>query len=93
MKAAKIVLVVVFAAALIQSAKLGYRYFLPEVIPCCHGSDVTIYDIVGIVFIALFIYLFVHIGRRGGRSKGYRRLDSRYRQHKSDTYDYNRRYR
>jgi len=86
MKAAKIVLVVVFFAAMVNSARLDYRYFLPQVIPGCHGSNLSKYDIVGIVLVVNFIYLFMRIGKRSGQSKSNKPYDHTDKQNTTDIY-------
>ena len=89
MKAVKIILVVVFTAALIQGAKLGYSYFLPQVIPLCHGYRPGIYDLIGIVMIILFIFLFIRTGKRKRRSKGRNPYSQRNRQYRASSPRYN----
>lgn len=64
MKVAKIVVVLFVACALVNSAKLGYRYFLPQVIPLCSNWRPGIYDLAGIVMIIAFLYALTRIGRR-----------------------------
>jgi hypothetical protein len=96
MKAAKIILVVLFTAALVQGAKLGYSYFLPQIIPLCHGYKPGIYDLIGIVMILLFLYALRYRGRR--RRRGRRRTKASYpydqvsRQDMTNTYGRRNRY-
>ncbi|MFC1604018.1 hypothetical protein ACFL5F_03230 [Planctomycetota bacterium] len=64
MKAAKIVLVVIFSAALIRAARLGDIYPLPHALPLLGGKRPGLYDILGVLLVIAFLYAFSRIGRR-----------------------------
>jgi hypothetical protein len=64
MKAAKIVLVVVFSAALIRAARLGDIYPLPQALPLLGGKRPGLYDILGVLLVIAFLFAFSRIGRK-----------------------------
>ena len=93
MKAAKIVLVLVLSAALIHNAKIGYRYFLPQTLPFCGGLRPSIYDLIGILMIILFVYLLRRMSRQKRRSNDGDIYNQLHRQSKTDSDIYGNRYR
>ena len=92
MKTAKIVLVIVFAAAIISGAKLGYSYFLPRVIPLCSGYKPGIYDLAGIVMIILFLYALCKRRRKKDQPPDNHYYNQMHRQDRTDSYGQNRNY-
>ena len=92
MKTAKIILVIVFFSALISGAKLGFTYFLPQVIPFFSGYRPGIYDAVGIVMIILFLYALCKRRRKKDKPTDNHYYDQMYKQNRTDNYNPNNNY-
>jgi uncharacterized membrane protein len=72
MKLAKIVLILAFAACLINAIKGGDSYYLPQVLPFMAGKRPIIFEVLSLVLIVLALIILHFVSKRNRRSRYYR---------------------